>query len=209
MLPQRIFLLTIILYLPHSIFAQISFPKSGKTPESLVPKTHEILEKSEGDLNKDGKIDLVLVLKDKNEGKGQDSPPRVLNVYFLDENNLFKLVSQSSNFLLKYDEGGAMGDPYGSTAVQKGVIVVQQSGGSRERWSYTHRFRYQDGGFFLIGKTDSVYDSITGESTVNDSNLSTGKTEITTVDSKGKSKKRMETPGKKSLIRLEDFKIFE
>lgn len=196
------------LTLSYSLNAQ-ALPSSGKTIESLIPKTHVIMDKAEGDLNQDGKSDLILVLKDKNEGKDQDSPPRILAVYFLDSNGEFKLISQTSNFLLKSNEGGVMGDPYSSIAVQRGTIVVQHSGGSRERWNFTHRFRFQDGGFFLIGKTDSTYDSITGESTINDSNLSTGKKEISTVDSKGKSKKRIENSGKKPLLKIEDCKIFE
>jgi len=202
------FQVLITLGFSFSLNAQ-SLPSFGKTFESLVPKTHIVMDKVEGDLNQDGKPDLVLVLKDKYEGKNQDAPPRILAVYFLDSNGGFKLISHTSNFILKSDEGGVMGEPFSSISVQRGSIVIQHSGGSREKWSYTHRFRYQDGGFFLIGKTDSMYDSLTGESTVNDSNLSTGKKEIILVDGKGKSKKKTENPGKKPLLKLEDCKIFE
>ena len=182
-----------------------SLPTSGKTPQTLVPDSHEILERAEGDLNQDGHNDLVLIFREKNE----DGTPRILAIYFYNPKFGYQLSDYTSDFLLKSNEGGVMGDPFGSLTIKKGVIVVQHSGGSREKWSYTHRFRFQDEKFFLIGKTESVYDSMTGESKTTDSNLLTGKTEISITNSKGKSSKKMESPGKKPLPPLVSFKIFE
>lgn len=46
-----------------------------------------------------------------------------------------------------------MGDPFHEVDVERGCIVFNQSGGSRHKWAYTHRFRNQNGGWQLIGAT--------------------------------------------------------
>jgi len=44
-----------------------------------------------------------------------------------------------------------MGDPFEDVRIERGSIVIDHFGGSREKWNYTHRFRFQKGGFELIG----------------------------------------------------------
>ena len=44
-----------------------------------------------------------------------------------------------------------MGDPFDGISIEKNCIVINHFGGSRQKWNYTHRYRYQNGDFQLIG----------------------------------------------------------
>ena len=46
-----------------------------------------------------------------------------------------------------------MGDPFEGISIERNCIVINHFGGSRQKWNYTHRFRYQSGDFQLIGAT--------------------------------------------------------
>ena len=73
------------------------------------------------------------------------------------------------------DQGGAFGDPFDSLLVERGTLAIMHYGGSRERWNYTHRYRYQGGQWMLIGLTFGTTDSTDTENYEDhDINLSTG-----------------------------------
>ena len=93
-----------------------------------------------------------------------------------------------------------MGDPYQSTEIEKGILMITQAGGSSWKWGYTDKYRFQNGRFELIG-----YSSSSGKPeeywTDVDFNLSTGQLtfekEVENTKEYGKSKK--ETLIKKGL----------
>lgn len=99
-----------------------------------------------------------------------------------------------------------MGDPHQKISINRGSILIEHSGGSREKWSYTHRFNFRDNKFYLIGITETITDSITGKSTNRDTNLLNGKREIFIENAKPV--KKLETIPKKSLQTLEESKVF-
>lgn len=67
-----------------------------------------------------------------------------------------------------------MGDPFEGISIERSCIVIHHFGGSRQKWTYTHRFRYQNGDFQLIGAT--VNEGSPCDYFVNvDYNLSNGK----------------------------------
>ena len=55
--------------------------------------------------------------------------------------------------LLGDQNGGMMGDPYDGVAISRRCIVVNHFGGSRQKWHYTHRYRFQNGDWYLVGAT--------------------------------------------------------
>jgi len=53
--------------------------------------------------------------------------------------------------------GGAFGDPFNDISITAGVLTVDHFGGSNWKWSFNHKFRYQNDDFYLIGKTSNSY----------------------------------------------------
>jgi hypothetical protein len=77
--------------------------------------------------------------------------------------------------VLDGDEGGAFGDPFESLMVVHGTLVLMHYGGSRQRWGYTHQYRYQNGDWKLIDLSYGTTDSLDLEHYDNhDINLTTG-----------------------------------
>jgi len=67
------------------------------------------------------------------------------------------------------------GDPFQGLAVQRGVVEIQHYGGSRDRWSFTHKYRFQNGQWELIGLEVGSTDTLDLEHYDDqDMNLSTG-----------------------------------
>ena len=51
--------------------------------------------------------------------------------------------------------GGMMGDPYGETKIEKGILIISQNGGSSWKWDVTDKYRFQNGHFELIGTSST------------------------------------------------------
>ena len=116
-----------------------------------------------GDLNKDKIEDAILVLQHKEENaddlesKDVDSIPSRLLVVLFGKGNAYELAATSDSAVLCKHCGGMMGDPFQGVSIEKGIIVLYHYSGSAWRWGYTHRFRFQQNDFFLIGKTTISY----------------------------------------------------
>lgn len=116
-----------------------------KTPESF-----EILNEAEGDLDKDGVSEKVIVYDTK---KLTDfGTERQIFIYKKNNYN-WVIWKKSVGAILPSQHGGMMGDPFQEILIEKNCLVINHFGGSRQKWSYTHRFRYQNGNFQLIGAT--------------------------------------------------------
>ena len=63
------------------------------------------------------------------------------------------IMEKSIGAILPSQQGGMMGDPFEGISIERNCIVINHFGGSRQKWNYTHRFRYQSGDFQLIGAT--------------------------------------------------------
>ncbi|TXF89436.1 hypothetical protein FUA23_10745 [Neolewinella aurantiaca] len=135
-----------------------------ETPEANV----------EDDLNGDGERDRldVITTKEENDGLGFK---RQLVVYSGEGADLDAWYT-AGEVILSTRHGGMMGDPLESVKIENGTIVVRHFGGSRAKWHNTHRFRWQDGDFKLIGAT-IINDDACTEYTELDYNLSTGEAE--------------------------------
>lgn len=176
----------IILVFFGIISAQDEKPKVPKLIEAasaiegFVPKGWRLEKKIETDLNGDGRSDAVAVIITGEQGYNEKTQSSTFVTRFLllalrgDDGKLHRSVV-SDDAVLDGDEGGVMGDPFQDVTVERGAVVIVHYGGSRDRWGYTHRYRFQSGQWMLIGMTDESTDSLEPEhSDTRDVNLSTG-----------------------------------
>jgi hypothetical protein len=157
---------------PFSVGAQevkrppLRVPEIADTAVQLVPPGWRVDTGMliEGDLNGDGRADAALVISNgafDATGVGESSIVKHVLVLALrgDDGKLRRSVVNDA-MVLDGDEGGAFGDPFQSLSVERGAVVIMHYGGSRDRWGYTHRYRYQNGQWMLIalsfGNTDSL-----------------------------------------------------
>ncbi len=81
---------------------------------------------------------------------------------------------KSRNAILKSQEGGMMGDPFGDVEIKNGLLNIYFEGGSSWKWNYTDKYRFQNNTFQLIGHT-SYYGKLCEYWQQFDYNISTGK----------------------------------
>jgi len=156
-------------------------PEVADSAAAFVPKGWRVHAEtlSQADLNGDGRADAAFVIT--NGGSvtaGSDEQSIAKNVLVLalrgSDGRLHRsMVNDAAVF--DGDEGGVFGDPFQSLAVERGAVVIGHYGGSRDRWSFTHRYRFQNEKWTLIGLTIGNTDTLNLEHFDNtDINLSTG-----------------------------------
>ncbi|WP_334076643.1 hypothetical protein [Paenibacillus sanfengchensis] len=180
---------------------------------SLIPPGWHILlvedkpAKAEGDLNKDGIMDVAAVI----EGTSSEdsAPPRSLLIAFGDEERGYRLSIIADKVLLKADEGGVWGDPFESLEINRGSVVISDYGGSNWRWYHKYRFRYQDNDWYLIGATTGSYFNGTPMESVeeDDYNLLTGDYIQKRTNDQGRTVTKKGNRGVKALVTLRKFNI--
>jgi len=151
-------------------------PESADTPAKFVPRGWRLEDETlkEVDLNGDGKLDAAFVISNG----GATDPNVVKHVLVLalrvsDSKLHVSVVNDAA--VLDGDEGGVFGDPFQGLSVERGVVAIQHYGGSRDRWSFTHKYRFQNGQWELIGLEVGSTDTLDLEHYDDqDINLSTG-----------------------------------
>jgi hypothetical protein len=169
----KIFSLFIFLVLAKYTSAQ-SFkfpvaPEQGKTIKSLLPSQWKVIDSIKGDLNNDNQEDLALVLefyaavKESRAYGDNDSEivnelqkPRMLAIYFKQGKN-YKLALQNNNFILRSEEGGAMGDPLRPMKIAENTLVLNYEGGSGWKWKLNYAFKHIDGNWQLINAVNCSF----------------------------------------------------
>ncbi len=192
----------------------------AKDISSFIPSGWHILEKydgmlakAEGDLNKDGIMDIAFVIEEDSQPEQPEpemvlSSPRSLLIAFGNRDNTYSLSIKADNAIMLRDQGGVFGDPFDDIVINKGSILLNFYGGSNWRWYYNYRFRFQNEGWYLIGATLGSY--YTGTSTMDnadeeDYNLLTGDYIIKKYDEKGELVTTKGNRGKRELVNLKDF----
>ena len=183
-------------------------------PSVPSPKGLRNFKEVKGDLDGDGNEDLLIAYEtDKQTDFGKE---RQIHI-FKKEDKKWKLQKKFTGPLLPSDHGGMMGDPFQDIKIKKGVIIIEQSGGSRDKWSYVHRFRKQNNSWLLIGATVDTFTPCE-KSDKYDYNLNTGKVEVESSvmkcdengEEKGKPKtKKSSFTLKKKDVLMENFKAGE
>ncbi|HET9057452.1 MAG TPA: hypothetical protein VFN30_11470 [Chitinophagaceae bacterium] len=137
-----------------------------------VPNNYSIVDTVTGDLDKDSINELVVAYNVGQESE-IDGVPRELIIYKLENNNWIEW-KKSMGALYGSRDGGMMGDPFGDIEIKNGILLISQDGGSSWKWSFTDKYRFQNGEFYLIGYT-SNYGKLCEYWETVDFNLSTGK----------------------------------
>ncbi|NML59341.1 hypothetical protein [Chryseobacterium cheonjiense] len=119
-------------------FAQKEFQPNGATA----------IETVDGDLDGDHIPEKVIIYNTKDTTDfGNIREIQILKKV----NQKWTILEKSRNAILKSKDGGMMGDPYQSTEIKNGILMITQAGGSSWKWGYTDKYRFQNGHFELIG----------------------------------------------------------
>jgi len=132
--------------------------------EFLLHNTKPIELKS-ADLNMDGKMDYVMVLTSTNVEAGKehnDESRRITLIIIRKETGELSIFARNENVAFCASCGGMMGDPFEGVEVKPGSFTFINSGGSRERWSYSYQFNYskKDKAWQLVKVTESEVDTL-------------------------------------------------
>ncbi|MBP6117164.1 MAG: hypothetical protein KBC57_08410 [Neisseriaceae bacterium] len=135
-----------------------------------VPSGYTLLAEAAGDLTRDGQAELVLVWDTGEEG--ELGTAREVRIY-RQEQQQWRLWHKSQGAVLSSQHGGMMGDPFVGIEIKNHTLVIDHFGGSRHKWSYTHRYRWQQDDWYLIGATIG-FGAVCDKQSLYDYNLSTG-----------------------------------
>lgn len=128
-----------------------------KNPSDFIPDTYVLSEKIEGDLNKDGLTDCVLLIQgtdkvmivEDEEGEKLDRNRRGIVVLFKHEGGYEEIVTNEDCFSSENEDGGIYFPPELWLEIKKNNLYVRYSHGRYGYWSYT--FRHNDGDMEMIG----------------------------------------------------------
>jgi uncharacterized protein len=183
-------------------------PAAGlHTAESLIPSGWRILQSAQGDLNQDKRDDVAMVLIQPQEEEEQMDHERMLLVLLQQPDGSFQKAAETSKAILCRGCGGVYGDPLESIAIDNGALVITHYGGSRDRWGYVHRFRLQDGDWYMTGRTETYHDTLSQKSETTDENLLTGEMVVDRVSEEGAQTTEKLEMGKEELPLLSTFDI--
>ena len=131
-------------------------PRIAAKPGDFVASGWIVASKAEGDLNRDGRRDIVLALWPEWAAKATSyeerhaTPPYRLVIGFADPNGGYRLVTDNKTLIEPPGYSGAYEDPLDNESLR---IVRGSLDISREllRGHYRYRFRWTDQAFRLIG----------------------------------------------------------
>ena len=155
-------------------------PETASAPAGFAPAGWRVEATAEGDLNGDNRPDAAIVIATGAQGYDERAGrplfiKRALVLALRATDSSLRRSAASDSAVLDGNEGGVMGDPFEGISIERGAVVIQHYGGSRNRWTYTHRYRHQEGGWWLIGLTYVGSDTLDPEHhDRKDINLSTG-----------------------------------
>jgi hypothetical protein len=164
------YLLTFLIStLACTTFAQVD---KSKNLVDFLPKGFVLLQTINGDLNKDGMEDCLLMIKATDQkhivtdesGKPLDRNRRGIIVLFKKQ-GYYALASKNySCFSSENEDGGVYFAPELTLEIKKGNLIVNYTHGRYGYWEYT--FRFQNSDFELIGydvayKSNFVSDWVT------------------------------------------------
>lgn len=116
--------------------------------KEFQPQGATVIETVDGDLDGDHIPEKVFIYNTKDTTDfGNIREIQILKRV----NQKWTILEKSRNAILKSKDGGMMGDPYQSTEIKNGILMITQAGGSSWKWGYTDKYRFQNGHFELIG----------------------------------------------------------
>lgn len=139
----------------------IQLHKDQQKYHAYLPKNYVLFEALQGDLNKDGKADAVLIVKRtdpnmwlKNQfGEKVDRNRRGVIVLLNDKGSYQKILQNLSVFSSENEDGGVYFAPELAPSIEKGLLKIHYAHGRYGYWTYTFRLEGRD--MRLIGYDDS------------------------------------------------------
>jgi hypothetical protein len=127
----------------------------------VLPGTKPI-EIERGDLNGDGRQDVVLVLERQKLRPSDDdieAGQRPVLILIRQSDGRLKLAARNDAVAYCSTCGGIMGDPFVGIQIGSRSFTVSNYGGSAWRWSFDYRFDYsrQDDAWQLVRVTESSF----------------------------------------------------
>ncbi len=143
-----------------SAFAQPK-GKFAQSPTDFIPPQYVVLEKVQGDLNKDGQPDDVFLVKGTDKSNFVQDPyrgkldrnRRGIVIVFSHPEGYELVLANYRCFSSENEDGGVYFAPELDVSVVKETIRVHYAHGRYGDWSY--KFRYQNADFELIGYDSS------------------------------------------------------
>jgi hypothetical protein len=139
-----LFILAIFL-LPAAAIAQDDTVKIPDEVKPFVEKQRIPIALKTGDLNADGRKDLVLVVSDvvpENAPYEEGAGERSVLILIREASNALTLAARNDLVAMCKNCGGAMGDPFAGVAIRGTRFTVSNYGGSNSRWAYDYTFNY-------------------------------------------------------------------
>jgi len=158
--------------------------QQGASVEQIVPDGWEHKE-AQGDLNKDGIKDLVVLTKPnfkenmmtRDDGYEYNFNKYIVAIYFGEAEGGFKQWKQYKELFPADDEWSSVG--VGINITERGTLNIEtdlfSSGGSYGTSQTKYTYRYQNGDFYLIGMESTEMMRNTGEMTTVSENYLTWK----------------------------------
>lgn len=186
--------------------------KSGRISRELVPSDWENVSIAEGDLNKDGKKDLVILglptykenMKTREDGYVYNFNSPVIGIYLRDKDDFkYELFAQSDKIIPAMDEFMSI-EEMSVEIKSNGVLWIKyqdfHSAGTADVNTITCLYRFQDGDFYLIGEESKGFSRYTHATETTSYNYLTNKCVTTIKKEEGASPKpKTETIEKKPL----------
>lgn len=109
----------------------------------FIPKRQGLIFLKSADLNKDGRLDRLLVLqKNASQEDEEADDHRELQILIQGADGKLTLAKRGPHVILCQKCGGVMGDPFQDIEVKGATFKIMHYGGSRYRWSYETTFGY-------------------------------------------------------------------
>jgi hypothetical protein len=99
----------------------------------------------QGDLNGDGRVDVVLVLERENPAKDENDFPvnqRPLLLLLRGADGKLTAAKRNERLVMCSQCGGVFGDPFEGISVGRNTFTADFYGGSAWRWKYSYKFNY-------------------------------------------------------------------
>jgi hypothetical protein len=132
---KNLIIILIFFLCEHNSFGQY------KSLKEIIPTDFTILDSTTGDIDKDGFIDLVLILKNNYEKLNTDTT-RPLLLLQGNKAGQYKLIARNDSVVLCMGCGGVHGDPYQGITIKNGYFSIEHFGGSGWRWTRIITFEF-------------------------------------------------------------------
>ena len=209
-------LMLLLSTLTTTVFGQV---ETQQNLSDFLPKGYVIFEKINGDLNKDGTEDLVIIVKGTNKenivinqfDEKVDRNRRGIIVLFNKKDHYESVLKNYDCFCSENEDGGVYFPPELSIEIKNDNLYAHYAHGRYGYWQFT--FRYQNSDFELIG-----YDESNGGAVIESEksiNFLTKKKQVkvnTNENAEGGDEVFKETWGKiivNRLIKLSEIKDFD